>query len=320
MRLTKNLEKHLFKMASEISGLDIFQDDDSDEYVNFSYIQEDWSEEVFIEIMNWWVNYIDNKIDQEKELSEEYVEFFNSRGFNYYEFKALFDLTIKEEDFKYFRIFNFLGINDEIQRKKTIQPFEYDFPSYYELLSFYNIPIWDFFLHSKMPVYFPKSALKRHTYIVSETGNGKSQLMNLVFYDLQRISNSKLKNGHYKNSLILIDPHGDLAEQALKFVLNKGHERVIYIDPYINKALGVKEEYTPIINPFDIKDKSEQNLTITSQELTKAFEEIIKGGGNFSTHMDAILNPCIATLLWMENTTIKDLQNFMNDATNEKVY
>lgn len=61
----------------------------------------------------------------------------------------------------------------------------------------------------------PITAMKKHTYISGRSGSGKSELMKLLFYHLQKLSQ---KSSQY--SLILMDPHGDLTEEALGFHLN----------------------------------------------------------------------------------------------------
>ena len=110
----------------------------------------------------------------------------------------------------------------------------------------------------------------------------------------------------------MIEPHGDLVSQLLELRLNKrNRERVIYIDPYL--APGK----TPTINPFQITDKSEQAIDVHTQELVKVFQELI-GNSSLSTQMDALLKPCIATLLRREGSTLKDLQDFMDDDINEQ--
>ncbi len=319
MRLSESLLEQLQKVALEAVGFNLSDDFAPNEKVYVGDTHGHWTEEMFCTVMEWWVNYIDKKIDKATKFSKDYVFYFESRGFYFKEFSSLFDLTIKEDDFKHFRVFSFLGIRDEIHRKKITTDYKNNIESYYKLLSLYKIPIWDFFLQFKMPVYFPKKAMKRHTYIVSETGSGKSQLMSLMFYYLQHITKTKHpKTKQYENSLVLLDPHGDLAEQVFKFVLNKGRERVIYIDPYVNKLLKTKEEFTCVINPFDLRKKTKDNIKILTQELVSAFVGVIPGDADFSTQMQALLAPCIATLLRMNDTGLRDLQIFMDDNNNER--
>ncbi len=173
------------------------------------------------------------------------------------------------------------------------------------------------FFRFQFSYFFPIKALKRHSYTVAQSGSGKSELMKVLIYYLQCIS-AKKKN----KSIVLIEPHGDLALEVLSFALNEQMERVVYIDPYIRdtskQAVGhflFDEDYTPVINPFQIKDKSDRSIDFVSQELTGAFVEVLKDK-NFSIQMDALLKPCIATLLRKGDATLRDLQRFMNDNEN----
>jgi hypothetical protein len=61
---------------------------------------------------------------------------------------------------------------------------------------------------------------RRHVYVVGKTGSGKSKLIELlVLADLE------------KNGCCLLDPHGDLAEEVLKFVPKKRINDVVYVNP-----------------------------------------------------------------------------------------
>ncbi|EAY29420.1 helicase HerA domain-containing protein [Microscilla marina] len=141
----------------------------------------------------------------------------------------------------------------------------------------------------------PLTALKKHTYITGRSGSGKSELMKVLFYTLQKQSH---KNHQY--SLLLLDPHGDLAEEMFSFQLNGqkegGRERVLYIDPYMESG------YTPVINPLElpnnIKNPEERDamIDLLSQELAGIFQEMIVGS-TLSLQMEALLVPCIAVLL-----------------------
>lgn len=115
-------------------------------------------------------------------------------------------------------------------------------------------------------------------------------------------------------STIVLDPNGDFSIQVAQFKENlyssrKG--RLIYIDPYFSGG------HSPILNPFDLQDKSERNIDITTQFLAKNLQEIFsEDNATLTLQMQMILSPCIATVLRMENGTIRDLQRMMNDETN----
>lgn len=150
---------------------------------------------------------------------------------------------------------------------------------------------------------FQLSDLQKHCYILAGSGAGKSELIKYFFYELQRTSKNQ------QRAIILIEPHGDLSSEIKRLKLNKESDRLIYIDPYL------KQGYTPTINPLYLKDKTEQNIDIATQEFVRGFDEVLDDA-DISRNMNALIKPCVSTLLRMENATIADLQRFMKDETN----
>jgi len=127
--------------------------------------------------------------------------------------------------------------------------------------------------------------------------------MKYLIYELQRTSKKQ------QRAIILIEPHGDLSSEVKRLHINKNSERLIYIDPYL------KQGYTPTINPLYLKNKTEQNIDIATQEFVKGFDEVLDDA-DISRNMNALIKPCVSTLLRMENATLLDLQRFMKDDKN----
>lgn len=73
----------------------------------------------------------------------------------------------------------------------------------------------------KRPVYVSPADRMRHTYIIGKTGVGKSEL-------LKEMIKQDIKAGH---GVCVMDPHGDLIEDTLKFLPPERAEDVIYFDP-----------------------------------------------------------------------------------------
>lgn len=119
-------------------------------------------------------------------------------------------------------------------------------------------------------------------------------------------------------SIGILEPHGDLAQEILAFSVNskRYRSRVIYVNPTIHKLLGNNEIYSPVINPFDLPFKDEDSIDAFAQEITNAFKEMIKkpkaSDDGISRNMDALLKPCIATLLRKEDADLRDLKRFMS--------
>ena len=267
--------------------------------------------EIVFALMRLWCQRVDNVIKMDKEVNGGPTKYskiaIRWRGFTYLEYASLFNPNITEEEFPFYPVFYQLrkgkgGINFEKQRHYFTSQYEYDPEDYVRLLTENGFkPLLDFFLNqrAKLAAFLPHSALLMHTYIMGPTGSGKSVLMRTMLYRLQK--------KYRKYSIVLIDPHGDLAEAVKRFRLNMDHERVIYIDPFF------KDGNTPTFNPFQINDTSTQNLTHVVEQNILAFEEILgREGGRVTEAMVNMLEKCLYFLLRRPNSTILDLQDLLN--------
>jgi type IV secretory pathway TraG/TraD family ATPase VirD4 len=111
-------------------------------------------------------------------------------------------------------------------------------------------------------------------------------------------------------TVVIIDPHGDFAEEVAKFRENRDSDRLIFIDPYLSPG------YAPTVNPLYLRDRSPQNVDITAQALVDAFKQILDNT-SLTVQMEALLVPCLTVLLLRENSTLIDLQRFLNDEKND---
>lgn len=110
-------------------------------------------------------------------------------------------------------------------------------------------------------------------------------------------------------TIAILDPHGDFAEEVAKFRENREGDRLIFIDPFLS------DDHVPTLNPLDIKDKSPQNVDIAAQALVEAFKQILDNT-SLTVQMEALLVPCLTVLLLRPDSTLLDLQRFMNDERN----
>ena len=155
-----------------------------------------------------------------------------------------------------------------------------------------------FYSWASQGVRVPDKAREAHTYIIGASKSGKSELIkDLIFSDFQKEN----------KSVILIEPHGDLAEQVAK-LKDKNNDNLIYID------FTLDPEKTPVLNPFDIIDRSSENIEIQAQALIDAFEDIL--GSEFSTQMEELLGATIRTLMQTGKGDFWELRRFMDDENN----
>lgn len=173
-----------------------------------------------------------------------------------------------------------------------------------------------------------------HFYILGATRSGKSELLKYIF------GQEHIKQ---KKNAILIDPHGDLSEEFVKTrLLNnpKKERNLIYVDASFDSTIlkAFKGDIPndiflrnnlfsdlPIINPLEIPKKYRNNTRVienTAKNIVNAFNELITADRDqsykvFSVNMEMLLIPCISALLRRENSTLFDLQDFMDDERNE---
>lgn len=159
------------------------------------------------------------------------------------------------------------------------------------------------FFFRSITSYVPLKAFDRHAYIVGASGSGKSELIKLILHSLIR---SKFTQ---ETSAVIIDPHGDLAEEIARFRECENNERIIYFDPENSKY------HTPCLNIFSLPDDDEKTVDIVAANIADAFEEII-ADASISAQMRALLIPCISVLLRRPNSSISDLQRFMVEDEN----
>ena len=92
--------------------------------------------------------------------------------------------------------------------------------------------------------------------------------------------------------------------------------RLVYIDPLL------KNWFSPSINPFQINTTDSEQVNLMTQELKVIFKVLLQSksgsqqGWAFSNQMEALLSPCIATLLRRNKSSFADLQRFMDDNNN----
>jgi len=163
------------------------------------------------------------------------------------------------------------------------------------------------FIKKKLETYIPNKARYKHTYIISGTGTGKSELIKGLIYSVLRTQTNKRKEK--RENFILIEPHSDLSTQVFNLCTNFKSDTVL-LDPFLNNEL------TPVINPFDFEGTETEREQYT-EELLAVFKEIL--GAEFTQNGEALLMPCLATLLKIPNTSLYDLQTFMNDEENEEL-
>lgn len=116
----------------------------------------------------------------------------------------------------------------------------------------------------------------RHLYVVGKSGSGKSKLLELLGY-------SDIINGR---GFALLDPHGDLVDNILKYIPENRKKDVVIFDPTdLNFPVG--------FNPLEEVPEEYR------QEFTNSFLEIFKKlfGQAWNARLEHVMRFCVLALL-----------------------
>jgi len=139
---------------------------------------------------------------------------------------------------------------------------------------------------------------------VAGSGAGKSELLKVLMLSFIRKRNRK-------ETVILLDPHGDIAEQVAHFKEHRIKNNIIYISPDLQDGL------MPCINPLEMgQGGSPEQINYMAECLTEVFKEIVGADSTLTSNMETLLNAVLSVLLLRKGSTFLDLQTFMRDEEN----
>ncbi|MBP7152792.1 MAG: type IV secretion system DNA-binding domain-containing protein [Paludibacteraceae bacterium] len=111
-------------------------------------------------------------------------------------------------------------------------------------------------LKHKKEIFISKHDLARHTYILGQTGVGKTTLLKTMVLD-------QIRNGE---GVCVVDPHGDLVNEIQKKIPENRKQDLIYFDPTTTKDIR--------INIIEVNPDFPEQRTFIFNELMKFFSEI----------------------------------------------
>lgn len=134
---------------------------------------------------------------------------------------------------------------------------------------------------------------RRHLYIVGKTGSGKSKLLELLLI-------SDIFSGQ---GCCLIDPHGDLAEETLKFVPRERIKDVVYVNP-------ADKDYPIGFNPLEPVEDYE-----TRQHLSTFFISIFKKlfAAGWNQRMEHLIRYITLALLETPDSNVLGIPRMLAD-------
>ncbi|MDQ3064972.1 MAG: type IV secretion system DNA-binding domain-containing protein, partial [bacterium] len=131
----------------------------------------------------------------------------------------------------------------------------------------------------------------RHIYVIGQTGTGKTGLLELL----------TMSDIFYDEGFCVIDPHGDYAQNMLRFIPKRRLKDVIYFNP--------SDTAYPIgFNPLEVTDPSLKNHI--SSELVGVLKRMFESWG---PRLEYILRYTILALLDYPNATMLDITRMLTE-------
>ena len=132
----------------------------------------------------------------------------------------------------------------------------------------------------------------RHVYIIGQTGSGKSGLLTLF----------ALSDIYHNQGYCIIDPHGDLAMDNLKFIPESRINDVVYFNP-------ADTQYPMAFNPLEVYDPARKpNI---SSEVIGVLKRMF--GDSWGPRLEHILRYTLLALLDRPQTTLLDISRMLTD-------
>ena len=132
----------------------------------------------------------------------------------------------------------------------------------------------------------------RHVYIIGQTGSGKSGLLTLF----------ALSDIYHNQGYCIIDPHGDLAIDNLKFIPESRIKDVVYFNP-------ADTQFPMAFNPLEVYDPARKpNI---SSEVIGVLKRMF--GESWGPRLEHILRYTLLALLDRPQTTLLDVSRMLTD-------
>ncbi len=147
-----------------------------------------------------------------------------------------------------------------------------------------------------------KADRQRHVYILGGTGNGKTTM-------LEYMINQDIDNKH---GLMIVDPHGDLAQSVIARVPKDRLKDVIYFNPQdISSVIGINLLELP-------KNLSGQALVIAKDQVSEAclsvFRKIFASNDETSAfRIERVLKYAVLSVLSLDQPSLIDVARMISD-------
>ncbi|MFA5854707.1 MAG: type IV secretory system conjugative DNA transfer family protein [Candidatus Gracilibacteria bacterium] len=147
---------------------------------------------------------------------------------------------------------------------------------------------------SSHPLSLTEEDRKRHLYIVGKTGMGKSTAILNIFHE----------DALLNRTIIILDPHSDLIEDALKITPAHRQKDIILLDP-------TNTENPLALNPLERAE--DESASLKTSALIEIFE--VLSHGSWGPRLEYILRNALLLLTLNRNTTLLDLPHLLTNPT-----
>ncbi len=153
------------------------------------------------------------------------------------------------------------------------------------------------------PLGLSLSERQRHMYVVGGTGNGKTTMLEgMIIQDI-----------HHGKGVAVLDPHGDLAAELLRFIPATRHKDVIYFNPDdIGYPIGLN---LLELDPSLTGDALLREKDIITESVISVFRKVFSEDDSGGHRVEYILRNAIQTALLLPNSTLFTLYQLLNDRT-----
>lgn len=137
-----------------------------------------------------------------------------------------------------------------------------------------------------------RSDRRRHLYAVGKSGSGKSKFLEMLI-------KADFDNG---NGVAVLDPHGDLVDNVLRYIPEHRMKDVVLLDPS-------DTDFPIAFNPLENVGEAYK------MQVTKGFIDIFKKlfGSNWSDRLEHVLRYTTLALLDSPNTTVLSILKMLTD-------
>lgn len=134
---------------------------------------------------------------------------------------------------------------------------------------------------------------RRHLYVIGKTGSGKSKLLELLLM-------ADIQNGE---GCCLLDPHGDLATEILKFVPKERIKDVVYVNP-------TDKDFPIGFNPLEPVDDYQMRQHISTFFIA-IFRKLL--AFNWNPRMEHVMRYITLALLETSDSSVLGIQRMLSD-------